>query len=131
MAVTTGISFGLAGLVSTAATVKNPSFEPSPSITIGIYAAILISHGVINTFGVHILKYLNNTSIVLHSLGIMALCIAVLVKAPTHQPGSFVFGTFNDGTGVDGDGWSIRASPAYVAVCGALLSQYTLTGQSY
>ncbi len=128
VAVTTGISFGLAGLVSTAATVKNPDFEPSASKTIGIYAAILISHGIVNTFGVHILKYLNNTSIVLHSVGVVALCIAVLAKAPTHQPGTFVFGTFTDGTGGTGDVWSIRASPAYVALCGSLLSQYTPTG---
>ncbi|KAL2127099.1 hypothetical protein VTI74DRAFT_11327 [Chaetomium olivicolor] len=129
VAVTTGISFGLANLLATAITVKNPSFTPTPSITIGIYAAILFSHGVINTFGVRILRYLNNLSIALHSAGITALCIAVLARAPTHQPASFVFGHFHDGTGVDGvEGWGVRASAAYVAVCGALLSQYTLTG---
>ncbi|GAB1312824.1 polyamine transporter tpo5 [Madurella fahalii] len=130
VAVTTGISFGLANLIPTAITVKNPNFVPTPRVTIGIYAAILVSHGVVNTFGVRTLRYLNNVSIVLHSAGITAICIAVLAKAPTHQPASFVFGSFNDGTGVvDGAaGWSIRASPVYVAVCGALLSQYTLTG---
>jgi amino acid transporter len=128
VAVTTGITFGLANLIPTAIVVKNPDFTPSPRITIGIYAALLVSHGIVNTFGVRTLRYLNNASIVLHSAGITALCIAVLAKAPTHQPASFVFGHFNDGTGLEGEGWSIRASPAYVAVCGALLSQYTLTG---
>ena len=44
------------------------------------------------------------------------------------QSAQFVFATFYDGTGVDADGWSIRASPAYVAVCGLLLTQYTITG---
>jgi len=128
VAVTTGISFGLANLIPTAITVKNPDFVPTPRVTIGIYAAILISHGVVNTFGVRVLRFLNNVSIVLHSAGITAICIAVLAKAPTHQPASFVFGKFYDGTGVDGEGWSVRASPAYIALCGALLSQYTLTG---
>lgn len=129
VAVTTGISFGLANLVATAATVKSTTYEPTPAKTIGIYAAILVSHGLVNTFGVHVLRYLNNVSIVLHSAGVTAICIAVLAKAPTHQPASFVFSTFRDGTGADGgDGWSIRASPAYVALCGGLLSQYTLTG---
>jgi amino acid transporter len=129
VAVTTGISFGLAGLIATAATVKNPDYVSTAPKTIGIYAAILVSHGMVNTFGVHILRYLNNTSIVLHSAGVTALCIAILAKAPTHQPASFVFGYFYDGTGLDGAvGWSIRASPAYLAMCGALLSQYTLTG---
>ncbi|KAL8980163.1 MAG: hypothetical protein Q9177_005956, partial [Variospora cf. flavescens] len=48
--------------------------------------------------------------------------------APTHQSAEFVFSTFYDGTGVEGIGWSIRASPAYVAACGVLMSQYTITG---
>jgi amino acid transporter len=92
----------------------------------GIYAALLFSHGVVNTFGVHILKYLNNSSIILHSAGVTAIAIAVLAKAPTHQSAKFVFATFYDGTG--DPGWSVRASPAYVACCGVLMSQYTITG---
>lgn len=129
VAVTTGISFGLANLIATAAIVQNPDYVPTPSKTIGIYAAVLVSHGIVNTFGVKILRYLNNTSIFLHSVGVTALCIAILAKAPTHQPASFVFQKFYDGTGLDGaDGWSIRASPAYLALCGSLLTQYTLTG---
>jgi amino acid transporter len=125
VAVTTGISFGLAGLISVTATVKS-SYAPTAGKTIGIYAAVLISHGIINTFGVHVLRYLNNTSIALHSLGVTSIAIAVLAKAPTHQSAKFVFATFYDGTG--DPGWSVRASPAYVAACGALMSQYTLTG---
>lgn len=129
VAVTTGISFGLANLIATVAAVKSPDYEPTPAKTIGIYAAVLASHGLVNTFGVHVLKYLNNVSIVLHSAGVTALAIAVLAKAPKHQPASFVFGYINDGTGVDGNpGWSERASPAYLVVCGSLLAQYTLTG---
>ncbi|KAF7915716.1 uncharacterized protein EAE97_012174 [Botrytis byssoidea] len=128
VAVTTGISFGLAGLISTTATIKS-SYVPSAPRTIGIYAAVLISHGIVNTFGVHVLRYLNNTSIALHSLGVTAIAIAVLAKAPTHQSAKFVFAKFYDGTGVDpSPGWSVRASPAYVACCGVLMAQYTLTG---
>ena len=128
VAVTTGIDFGLAGLISTTATVQHSDFVPTAGKTIGIYIAILVSHGLINTFGVHLLRYLNNTSIVLHSLGVFSLIVAILAKAPTHQPASFVFASFNDGTGVGDVGWSIRASPAYVAVTGVLLAQYTITG---
>lgn len=107
------------------ATIKS-SYEPTAARTVGIYSAVLVSHGVVNTFGVHVLKYLNNTSILLHSAGVTAIAIAVLAKAPTHQSAKFVFSTFYDGTG--DPGWSVRASPAYVACCGALMSQYTLTG---
>lgn len=133
VAVTTGITFGCAGLISTVATVKS-SYEPTSAKTVGIYAALLVSHGMVNTFGVHVLRYLNNTSIALHSLGISSIAIAVLAKAPTHQKASFVFGHFNDGTAsppssdVEVEGWSSRASVAYVVFCGALMSQYTLTG---
>ena len=87
--------------------------------------------GVINTFGVHLLKYLNNISIWWHAVGTTAVVIAILAAAPSHQSAHFVFSTFIDGTGVDGPGWSERASPAYVVVIGILMAQYTLTGMIY
>lgn len=124
---TTGITFGGANLISTVATVGT-SYSPTAARTLGIYAAVLVSHGVINSFGVHTLRYLNNSSIILHSVGVTCFGIAVLAKAPIHQSAKFVFATFYDGTGVDGVGWGMRASPAYVAACGVLMSQYTITG---
>ncbi|KAK9235417.1 amino acid/polyamine transporter I [Lipomyces kononenkoae] len=132
-AVTTGISFGCAGLIATAATIKNSDFVATPAQVLGIYAAILVSHGLVNTFGVHVLKYLNYISIVLHSLGVGSLAIAVVAKAPTHLTAAEVFQHFYDvriieHSGTGDPGWSVRASPAYVAICGILLSQYTITG---
>ena len=128
VAVTTGITFGCAGLISTTATVQS-SYTPTAARTLGIYAALLVSHTLVNSFGVKILRYLNDTSVVLHSIGVSCFAIAVLAKAPTHQSAKFVFATFYDGTGETGsEGWSMRASPAYVAVCGILMAQYTITG---
>ncbi|KAF9449207.1 hypothetical protein P691DRAFT_759225 [Macrolepiota fuliginosa MF-IS2] len=128
VAVTTGISFACANFLSTACTLKT-SFVPTPNTTIGIYAAVLVSQGLINTFGVHLLHYLNNVSVWWHALGTFSLVVAILAKAPTHQSGRFVFQTFIDGTGADGGtGWGTRASSAYVAVIGILMAQYTLTG---
>ncbi|KAG8530248.1 uncharacterized protein KY384_004749 [Bacidia gigantensis] len=125
VAVTTGITFGCAQLISTTATIKG-SYSPTAGKTIGIYAALLWSHATLNTFGVKLLRHLNTTSVVLHSLGVSSFAIAVLAKAPTHQSAQFVFAKFNDGTG--DPGWSVRASPAYVCVVGILISQYTITG---
>ena len=88
-AVTTGITFGCANLIATLSTVKG-GFSPTPGIIIGIYAALLVSHGLVNTFGVSILRYLNNSSIILHSVGVGAFAIAVVAAAPTHQPAKFV-----------------------------------------
>ncbi|OKL58767.1 hypothetical protein UA08_05579 [Talaromyces atroroseus] len=124
-AVTTGISFGCAELMATAASIKT-GWTATAGQTVGIYAAILVSHGLVNTFGVRVLRYLNNSSIILHSLGVGSLAIAVVAKAPTHQTAKEVFQHFYDGTG--DPGWSVRASPAYVAICGILMSQYTITG---
>ncbi|OQO12849.1 hypothetical protein B0A48_02313 [Cryoendolithus antarcticus] len=124
-AVTTGIVFGCANLIATLATVKS-GFVPTPGKIVGIHAAILVSMGLVNTFGVRYLRYLNNTSIVLHSLGIASFAIAVVAAAPTHQSAKDVFAHFNDATG--DPGWGERASPAYVACIGILFSQYTLTG---
>jgi amino acid transporter len=126
VAVTTGITFGAATLITTLAEVKG--FVPTAGRTLGVYAALLFSHGMVNSFGVHILRYLNNTSIILHSLGVFSLAVACLAKAPHHQSAKFVFAKFYDGTGIDGPGWSVRASTAYVACCGILMSQYTITG---
>lgn len=90
VAVTTGITFGCANLIATLAKVKQPNFAGSPGQIIGIYAGLLISHGLVNTFGVHILRYLNNTSIVLHSAGVFSFAVAVVAAAPKHQNASFV-----------------------------------------
>ena len=68
------------------------------------------------------------TSIVLNTVGIFCVIVSVLAKAKTRQSASFTFGKFYDGTGVNDEGWSARASPAYVAACGVLMSQYTILG---
>ncbi|KAF7333514.1 APC amino acid permease [Mycena venus] len=128
VAVTTGISFACANFLSTACTLKT-DFVPTPKTTIGIYAAVLAAQGTINTFGVHLLHYLNNISVWWHAIGTFSLVVAILAKAPTHQSGTFVFKTFLDGTAVPGNpGWGERASHVYVVVIGILMAQYTLTG---
>ncbi|KAI0282109.1 amino acid/polyamine transporter I [Russula aff. rugulosa BPL654] len=106
----TGISFACANFISTA-TVIYMDYKLNSYKTIGIYAAVLIAQGTISTFGVHILKYLNNVSVWWHALG-------------TTLPLLFSLQPRSD----DRVGWSQRASPAYVAVIGILLAHYALTG---
>ncbi|PIL34552.1 transporter [Ganoderma sinense ZZ0214-1] len=127
VACTASISFTIANFLSTLATFDT-SFVPEPRITIGIYAGVLVLQGLINTFGVHLLKHINNVSIWWHAIGTAVVIIAVLTAAPTHQSAKFVFATFIDNTGVDGVGWGERASHAYVAVVGILTAQYSLSG---
>ncbi|GAA6010314.1 hypothetical protein JCM11491_006263 [Sporobolomyces phaffii] len=120
-AVTAGIVYGCSGLIATLASLHN--FEVTAAKEVGISAALLVFGGLVNTFGIKLLAHLNRVSIALHSVGVASIVIALLAKAPTHRTAKEVFGTFNDASG-----WSERASPAYVAITGILLSQYTMTG---
>jgi amino acid transporter len=85
----------------------------------GIYAAVLFTQGLTNTFGVRLLHQLNNISVWWHAVGTTSLVIAILAKAPKHQSAKFVFTQFIDGTGASGsEGWGERASHVYVIVIG-------------
>ncbi|KAF9244150.1 amino acid/polyamine transporter I [Melanogaster broomeanus] len=92
VAVTTGINFACANFLSTVSTLGT-AFTPGPSSTIGIYAAVLVSQGFINTFGVHLLKYLNNISVWWHGV------TRHLYPSPCSDPPvrRLVFRTFIDG----------------------------------
>jgi hypothetical protein len=41
--------------------------------------------GLINTFGVHLLKYINNVSVFWHAAGTTSLIIAILAKVSTRE----------------------------------------------
>ncbi|CEQ41362.1 SPOSA6832_03082, partial [Sporobolomyces salmonicolor] len=124
-AVTTGIVYGCASLIATLGALHG--FEVTAARTVGIHAGLLVFGGIINTFGIRFLGILNRTSVVLHSLGVFALAVAVVAKAPTHRTAKEVFATFNDATG--DPGWSPwdqthdSFQPSSI-----LLTQYTITG---
>lgn len=105
-------------------------YDPTPGKTLGIVAVILVSHVCVNALGVARLRYLTYSAIILNSVCVIALGIAVLARARTHNTAEFVWGKFYDGTAASPDdvGWSVRASSAYVGVCGLLFSQFTLLG---
>lgn len=95
----------------------------------GISACCLLSWAIINAFGRPMLRYLLYCAIAVNSVGVFSFIVAILVKAKTYQPASFVFQDFSDMTGPDGGpGWSTRASPAYVACIGALIGISNFVG---
>ena len=57
-------------------------------------AGILVCHGLLNTIGTKLAALLNGFSSVWHMVGTLVIVIVLLAVAPTHQSGSFVFGTF-------------------------------------
>ncbi|KAL8777749.1 MAG: hypothetical protein Q9194_002384 [Teloschistes cf. exilis] len=127
IAVTSGIDFGLANLISTTAAVSK-GYQPTGGKTLGILAALLVSQVAVNMVSIKKLKTMIYTSVALNTVGIGSMAIAILCKVKTRQPAAFVFGKFFDGTGLDGQGWSVRASPVYVALIGVLMPQYTILG---
>lgn len=102
---------------------------PFPQITAGL----LVFGGIINSLGITVLAWVNRFSVALHSCGVFAICVALLVKAPTHRTAAEVFASFSDATNATPSDvtWSVRASPVYVALTGILLSQFTITGASW
>ncbi|GEM07781.1 amino acid transmembrane transporter [Rhodotorula toruloides] len=119
--VTTAIVFGNATFIATVAALRG--FVITAPRVIGIHAALLIFAGLVNTVGIRFLGHLNRFSILVHSVGVFSICVALLAKAPTHQTAKEVFATYYDESG-----WGERASPAFVALTGILLAQFTITG---
>jgi amino acid transporter len=84
-----------------------------------VYAAILLSHGLINHFGIRLVAWLNDFSVTVHILGVIVIVGALLLFAPK-QPVSFFFAriTFNT------EGWSY----GWAFVIGLLQAMWTYTG---
>jgi amino acid permease (GABA permease) len=119
VAVTAGIDFGAAGFLNAYLDLQF-GFKATPGHTIVLFAAILLLHGGLNTFGVRIVAVLNDISVWWHVVGV-ALIVGALTFVPdTHQSTSFVFTHF-----VNKTGWG---SGFYVVLIGLLMAQYTFTG---
>jgi amino acid transporter len=87
-----------------------------------IYAAVLLSHGLLNHVGIGVVTILNELSAWYHLAGTALLVGALSFLAP-HQPPHFLFTRFV-GTATDG-----RIYPfLYAALVGLLQAQWTFTG---
>jgi amino acid permease (GABA permease) len=119
VAVTAGIDFGAAFFINA---LLNLQWGTSTAhwVTILIFAAVLLLHGLLNQFGIRLVSMLNDVSVWWHITGVL-LIVAVLVFVPSHHASaSYVFtSTFNT------TGWH---STFYVLLLGLLLAQYTFTG---
>jgi len=120
VAVTAGIDFGAAFFVHALLTLVF-NLSDAHWVTVVIYAIILFVHGLLNQFGIRLVALLNDVSVWWHILGVIII-VAVLALVPSHhQSASFVFGHFNNGTGL---AWGTF----YIVLIGLLLAQYTFTG---
>src|SRR5262245_44508960 len=114
LATLAGIDYGcalfvtpLAGLPTTTGTV------------LLVYAAVLLSHALINHFGIRLVARLNDFSVTVHIVGVIAIVGAVLLFAPK-RPIEFFFVRITS----NAEGW-----PYWQAfVVGLLQAQWTFTG---
>ena len=114
-----GIDYGAAQFTGALIAMRS-TFIPDEYSTLGIYAAILLLHALLNLFGVRVLDLFNRVSVVWHLAGV-ALIVAVLVAVPTqHQSVSFVLTHYVNTTGFH--------SAVYVSAIGLLLAGYTFSG---
>jgi amino acid permease (GABA permease) len=119
IAVTAGVDFGAASFLGAYLNLQF-GFTVTAPRTMGLFAVILLVHGLLNTFGVRIVAILNDVSVWWHVLGV-AVIVGALTFAPArHQSASFVFTHF-----VNNTGWH---STLYVGLLSLLVAQYTFTG---
>jgi len=128
VAVTAGISFGCAFSISAfLATWTSKAYWLSPGHTIGILAVILFIQGLLNTFNVRLVAFLNDVSVWWHVLGVLTILVILLVapKSGTHQDVAFLFGHKGWAAFSGLSGFSL---PLYIFLVGLLNAQYTFTG---
>ncbi len=119
VAVTAGIDFG-AALFTTAFLNLALGYPSDPVHVVLVYAVILFAHGLLNTFGVSLVAFLNDVSVWWHLIGVAVIVGALAFIPAHHQSVSFVFTKFVNNTGID--------IPIYVILIGLLIAQYTFTG---
>ena len=133
VAVTAGIDFGLAFFINAFLNIVF-GVSTAPAVTILILAVVLFIHGLLNTFGIRLVKLLNDVSVWWHVVGVAAIVlVTVVLNQHSRTDLGTVFSTFVNNTGSGGDnpewpGAILFGIPLYVILIGFLNAQYTLTG---
>jgi amino acid transporter len=133
VAVTAGIDFGLAFFINAFLNIVF-GVSTAPIVTIVILAIVLFIHGLLNTFGIRLVKLLNDVSVWWHVVGVAAIVLVTVVLTQHSRTDiGTVFSTFVNNTGSGGDnpewpGVILFGIPLYVILIGFLNAQYTLTG---
>jgi amino acid permease (GABA permease) len=122
VAVTAAIDFGAA--ITTSAFLSLVfDMEVTAGRTFLIFLVIIIVHGLLNTFGVSLVRVLSDVSAWWHLVGV-AVIVGVLAIVPDrHKPLSEVFFEVQNATG-----FTFAGASLYAVLIGLLMAQYTYTG---
>ena len=117
-AITAGIDYGLSEFVVAMVGLTRAAVLP-------VYAAVLLSHAVLNHLGVRVVAKLNHLSAWVHVAGVAVLVGAVALFAP-HQPADYLLTRFTAGPrpywlgfllGLLQAGWTFTGFDASAHVC--------------
>ncbi|WP_412542814.1 amino acid permease [Longispora sp. K20-0274] len=121
-AVTAAIDYGAAMTLSAFLSLT-VGLTVTPLSTFGLFLVIIIVHGLLNTFGVSLVRLLSDISAWWHLVGV-AVIVGVLVFVPDqHKSLGDVFTESYNATG-----WTGPFAAVYAFLMGLLMAQYTFTG---
>ena len=122
VAVTAAIDFG-AAITTSAFLSLTFDMEVTKGRTFLIFLVLIVAHGLLNTFGVSLVRLLSDVSAWWHLIGV-AVIVAVLAVVPDqHKPISEVFFEVRNETG-----FTFQGAAVYAVLIGLLMAQYTYTG---
>ena len=98
------------------------SFRLSTGNIFLIFCLVLIAHGLLNTFGVNLVRLLGDISVWWHVTGVVIIFLFLLIAPSSREGFSFIFKERNL------TGWTGGVSTVYTFMIGLLLAQYTITG---
>jgi amino acid permease (GABA permease) len=122
VAVTAAIDFGAATTTMAFLSLVFDIEVTAPRVFLA-FLVIIVAHGLLNTFGVSLVRILSDVSAWWHLVGV-AVIVGVLVVVPdTHKPVSEVFFEVRNATG-----FTFAGAGVYAVLIGLLMAQYTYTG---
>jgi amino acid transporter len=114
LAAIAGIDYGAALFVTPVA-----GLPMTATSILSVYAGILLSHAVINHFGIRLVAWLNDVSVMVHVVGVIAVVGALIFFAPKQPPAFFFLPVTSNEAG-----WPYW----WAFVVGLLQAQWTFTG---
>ncbi|HEX3873093.1 MAG TPA: amino acid permease [Solirubrobacteraceae bacterium] len=92
-------------------------------VVFGLFALILVVHGLINVFSSHLVSLFNAVSVWWHVIGV-AVIVVILIVVPSHHASiAYVFSHRRNGTA-----FGTHMYWFYILPLGFLLTMYTITG---
>ena len=122
VAVTAAIDFG-AAITTSAFLGLAFDMEVTKLRTFLIFLVIIVVHGLLNTFGVSLVRLLSDVSAWWHLVGVAVIVVVLAFWPDHHKPVSEVLFQVKNETG-----FSFAGAGVYAVLLGLLMAQYTYTG---